>query len=78
VKQQQSPQPSPAELIESDSADERDGKYSFGFDPKKNSNIQLHDDDKCSDVEMMDDTPSPLLPSMKTKKATAPVPATKR
>jgi hypothetical protein len=52
--------------------DERDGKYSFGFDPKKNSNIQLHDD-----VEMVDDTPSPLLPSMKKKKATAPV-ATKR
>jgi hypothetical protein len=70
VKQQQSPQPSPAELVESDSADERDGKYSFGFDPKKNSNIQLHDD-----VEMVDDTPSPL-PSK--KKATAPVPATKR
>jgi hypothetical protein len=78
VKQQQSPQTSPAELVESDSADERDGKYSFGFDPKKNSNIQLHDDDdKGSDVEMMDDTPSPLLPSKK-QKATAPVPATKR
>jgi hypothetical protein len=77
VKQQQSPQPSPAELVESDSADERDGKYSFGFDPKKNSNIQLHDDDKGSDVEMVEDTPSLLLPSKK-KKATAPVPATKR
>jgi hypothetical protein len=73
VKQQQSPQPSPAELIESDSAEERDGKYSFGFDPKKNSNIQLHDD-----VEMVDDTPSPL-PLSKKKEATAPAPAaTKR
>jgi hypothetical protein len=74
---QQSPQPSPAELVESDSADERDGKYSFGFDPKKNSNLQQPADDKGSDVEMLDDTPSPLLPSMKKKKATAPV-ATKR
>jgi hypothetical protein len=75
VKQQQSPQPSPAELVESDSADEKEGKYSFGFDPKKNSNIQLHDDDKGSDVEMVDDTPAPLPQSK--KKATAPV-ATKR
>jgi hypothetical protein len=75
VKQQQSPQSSPAELVESDSADERDGKYKFGFDPKKNSNIQLHGADKGSDVETMDDTPSPLLPSK--KKVTAPV-ATKR
>jgi hypothetical protein len=77
VKQQQSPQPSPAELVESDSADERDGKYSFGFDPKKNSNLQLHDDDKGLDVEMLDDTPSPLPPQSKKQKATAPV-ATKR
>jgi hypothetical protein len=73
VKQQQSPQPSPAKLVESDSADEKEGKYKFGFDPKKNSNLQQPDDDKGSDVEMMDDTP---LPSKK-KKATAPV-ATKR
>jgi hypothetical protein len=49
--------------------DEKEGKYSFGFDPKKNSNIQLHDG-----VEMVDDTPPPLS---KKKKATAPV-ATKR
>jgi hypothetical protein len=50
--------------------------YSFGFDPKKNSNIQPHDDD----VEMVDGTPSqpqPLLPSKK-QKAPAPVPVTKR
>jgi hypothetical protein len=57
--------------------DERDGKYSFGFDPKKNSNLQQPADDKGSDVEMLDDTPSPPLPLSK-KKATAPVPATKR